>query len=92
MLSDDSSTIFKAGLCPAAKLYFSSEAAAPFLRAEIVALEGKVPEADIAKQQSQNSRETDGSLASRPTEYKERPGRPAEGEKKVPKWMQRAKK
>ena len=92
VLSNESLTLFQAGLCPAAKLYFSCENEAPFLRPEILALQGEPPEADGERQQSQKSRTVEEGASSGPADLPVRASRPANGEKKVPKWMKVARK
>lgn len=92
VLSDDSMTIFQAGLCPAAKLYFGSGAQGPFLRPEIAALEGDpvgpashLPR-DDARSRDESERLTGGAKAGSSTV------KPENGDKKMPKWLKIAQK
>ena len=88
VLSDASLSIFQAGLCPAAKLYFASDASGPFLRPEIAGLKSAPP--------APKSQETPiGSHADRgqanPSGQAGEAAK-ADGEKRAPKWLKLSKK
>lgn len=92
VLSDNSLTIYKAGLCPAAKLYFSCEAAAPHLRPEILALESQPPKAFSKGRETQNLNKKKSEPLPGAAQAAQNAPKTAGGEKKVPKWMKVAKK
>ena len=92
VLSDNSLTIYKAGLCPAAKLYFSCEAAAPYLRPEILAIESQPPKAFSEGRNTKNLESVKNGTLPGAAQAAQHARKTAGGEKKVPKWMKVAKK
>ena len=92
MLSDTSATVFQAGLCPAAKVYFGSQREGPFLRPEITALEvHHVPMA--FEEQAAPDTNIKMATGAAKAEAVDRPkARQDKGDKKVPAWMKLSKK
>ena len=95
MLKDESASLYGAGLCPAANLYFGSDGQeGPFLRPEVADLRSAPPEQKAAaangedQQQTGTSRDNnDSAAAAELLNQHNRESQNAEGAKRVPKWM-----
>ena len=94
-LKDESATLYGAGLCPAANLYFGSDGEkGPFLRPGVAGLRSAPPKQKAApangedqRQSGRNRDDNNATAADGLLNQRSRGSQNAEGAKKVPKWM-----